>query len=208
MIGGYIFSLSPKIKCTECPFISEGGSATTRPFLSAVYKEGKVCHRLVMSYDLKFKHPFTCIMSGSNGSGKSSICIQFLKNLDTLCNEPSFDGCTLWCYSEKNAVPSQQLAVVSKNISFRDGIPETFGNAEGEPCLIILHGLLNEVYSKEVCVLFTKDSHHRNISAILITRNLFHQGRYCRDFSPNAKYLVLLKNVRDKNQFTHLARHL
>jgi len=43
--------------------------------------------------------------------------------------------------------------------------------------------LLNEVYSKDVCDLFTKGSHHRNISVILITQNLFHQGRFSRYIS-------------------------
>ena len=38
---------------------------------------------------------------------------------------------------------------------------------------------------------------------ILITQNVFHQGRYCRNISLNAKYLVQLKTVRDK--FMHLA---
>ena len=67
---------------------------------------------------------------------------------------------------------------------------------------------MNEDYSKEVCHLFTKGSHHRNISVILITQNLYHQAKHCRDISLNAKYIVLLKNTRDKNQFTHLARHV
>jgi len=53
---------------------------------------------------------------------------------------------------------------------------------------------------------FTKGSHHRNISVLLFTQNLFHQGTNCRDISLNAKYLVVLKNVRDKYQFLYLAR--
>jgi len=57
------------------------------------------------------------------------------------------------------------------------------------------------VYSKDFCDLFTKGSHRRNISVILITQNLFHQGRFCRDISLNAKYSVALKNVRDKVNF-------
>jgi ABC-type cobalamin/Fe3+-siderophores transport system ATPase subunit len=56
--------------------------------------------------------------------------------------------------------------------------------------------------------LFTKGSHHRNISVILITHNFFHKGRYCRDVSLNAKYIVLIKNVRDKSQFSHLPRQV
>jgi hypothetical protein len=57
-----------------------------------------------------------------------------------------------------------------------------------------------------VCDLFTKGSHHRNISVILITQNIFHQAKHCQDISLNAKYLVILKNVRDRSQFSHLAQ--
>ena len=59
---------------------------------------------------------------------------------------------------------------------------------------MIVDDLLNDVYSKHVCDL------------ILITQNLFHQGcYYFRDISLNAKYLVLLKIVRDKDQFMYLS---
>jgi len=54
--------------------------------------------------------------------------------------------------------------------------------------------------------MFNKGSHHRNISILLLTQNSFRQGTHCSDISLNAKYLVLLKNVRDKNQFLYLAR--
>jgi hypothetical protein len=55
---------------------------------------------------------------------------------------------------------------------------------------------------------FTKGSHHRNVSVLLITQNIFQQGRFCRTISLNAKYTVALKNVRDKNQFLYLARQV
>jgi len=71
-------------------------------------------------------------------------------------------------------------------------MPQNFGDDHGRPCLIILDDLLNEVYWKDVCDLFTKDSHHRNISVILITQKLFHQGRFCRYISLNAKYSFAL----------------
>ena len=104
----------------------------------------------------------------------------------------------IWCYREKTAVPNQHLAVLKKKILCNESLLADFENVRGSPCLIILDDLLNDAYCKEVCDLFTKGSHQRNISVILITRNLFHQGRYCRNISLNAKYLVVLKNVRDK----------
>jgi len=161
-----------------------------------------------MSDDLKFKHPFTCILSGPSSSGKSSFCIRFLQNLDALCTERDFDGGVIWCYSEKTAVPSPTILPKKKNIRFNEGVPADFDNARDRPCLVILDDLLNDVYSKQVCDLYTKGSHHRNISVILITQNLFHQLRFCRGICLNAKYLVLLINVRDKKQFMFLARQV
>jgi len=42
--------------------------------------------------DLKFKHPFTFIISGPTGSGKSSFCIGFLLKLKSMCTEQNFDA--------------------------------------------------------------------------------------------------------------------
>jgi hypothetical protein len=85
-------------------------------------------------------------------------------------------------------------------------VPE-FENERGEPRLIILDDLLNNVYYKYVCDIFTKGSHHRNISFMLIIQNQF-QGQRNRHISMNVKYLVVYKNVRDKNQFVDLARQV
>ena len=73
---------------------------------------------------------------------------------------------------------------------------------------MILDDLLTDVYSKQVCEQFTRSSHHRNISVILIIQNLFHKGRFCRDISLNSHYIVALKNVRDKKQFMYLANQV
>jgi len=78
----------------------------------------------------------------------------------------------------------------------------------GKTCLIILDDLLNTAYSKDVCDIFTKGSHHRYISVILITQNLPHQGKFYRNISLNEKYIVVLKNVRDNKHFSQLARQV
>jgi len=155
---------------------------------------------------LKFKHPFTCIVADPTSSGKTSFCIKLLQHLDSLCTETRFKGGIIWCYSEATAVPRQQLDKLGLNITYQEGLPKTYGNAQGDPSLIILDDLLNEVNSKDVCDLFTNGSHHRNNSVLILTQKIFHQGTHCRNISLNAKYLVLLKNVRHKNQFTFLAR--
>jgi len=59
-----------------------------------------------------------------------------------------------------------------------------------------------------VCELFTKGSHHRNISLVLIKQNLFHQSSSSRDISLNSKYIVVFKSPRDKIRIVHLARQV
>jgi len=68
---------------------------------------------------------------------------------------------------------------------------------------------MRESLSNEVIVdLFTKGSHHKNLSVILILQNLFHQERGQRDISLNANYIVIFKNPRDCAQIRHLARQV
>jgi len=144
-----------------------------------------------MSDDLKFKHPLSCTVSGPSKSGKISFCVWLLQNLAALCTEREFGGGKVWCYSEKTAVSKRRLLPL--NTTYNVGVPENFGGGGGgRTRLVILDDLLNDVYSKQVCELFTRDSRHRNISLILITQNLFHQGRYCRDMSMHDHYVFVL----------------
>ena len=56
--------------------------------------------------------------------------------------------------------------------------------------------------------LFTRDSHHLNLSVIYIMQNLFHQGKGSRSIRHNSHYLVLFKNPGDKLQILTLAKQM
>jgi len=146
-----------------------------------------------MAGDIRFKHPFTCIVGGPTGSVNSTFCTRLLQTFDTLCTEPDFPGGNTWCYIEQSVVPQRQLAALKKNVQVQETLPEKFENAQGLTSSFILDDLLNEAFSRAVCDLFTKGSHHRNLNVILITKNVLHQAPHCRDISLNAKYLVALK---------------
>jgi len=84
-----------------------------------------------MSDDLKLKHPFSCILSGPSGSGKSSFCIRFLQNLDALCTELDFDGGVICYYSEKTAVPSPTV-LTKRKVLLNEGVPADFGKSAAD----------------------------------------------------------------------------
>jgi len=73
-----------------------------------------------MADDIRFKHPFTCIVSGPSGSVMSSFTLRLVQHLDSLCTEHNFSGGIIWWYSEKYAVPLEKLAFLHKNVSFHE----------------------------------------------------------------------------------------
>jgi len=97
-------------------------------------------------------------------------------------------------------------------IELREGLPrpEDYSSDPFSPKLVIIDDLMRESSLSEVRIvdLFTKGSHHKNLSVILISQNLFHQGRGQRDISLNANYIVVSKNPRDRAQIRHLARQV
>ena len=56
--------------------------------------------------------------------------------------------------------------------------------------------------------LFTKGSHHRNLSIIYILQNIFPKGKESRTISLNAHYIFLFKNPRDPSQIQTLGRQI
>ena len=74
---------------------------------------------------------------------------------------------------------------------------------------LILDDLMNECKDNEdVENLFTVDSHHKQISLIFVSHNIFTKGKYVRDLSLNSSYLILFYNPRHKVQISTLARQM
>ena len=62
--------------------------------------------------------------------------------------------------------------------------------------------------TKELADLFTKGSHHRNLTIIYIVQNMFDKSKSMRTASLNAQYLIVFKSPRDKTVVQHLANQM
>jgi len=149
---------------------------------------------------VQFIHPFTMLICGPSGSGKTTFLENLLKNKGELINEDITR--IIWCYAKKHAKPG------FIGLEYYKGVPDDIENELNEPILIILDDLMMGAFNKSVCELFTKGSHHRNLSVIVVTQNIFHKASHTRDISLNTKYIVVFKNPRDKLQFQCLARQI
>lgn len=155
--------------------------------------------------DTRWKHPFTCLVCGPTGCGKTFFVKKFFQYIQQMV-DTRFDR-FLFYYSEWQ--PAYKEYPNAEKIEFREGLPQSsdYSN-DPRPKLIIIDDLMRESSNNIVSDLFTKGSHHKNLSVIFITQNLFHQGRGQRDISLNTNYIVLFKNPRDRAQIQHLARQI
>ncbi|XP_054721362.1 uncharacterized protein F54H12.2-like [Uloborus diversus] len=94
-----------------------------------------------------------------------------------------------------------------KDVEFHEGLPPNINRISNS--LIVIDDLMNELSCDDrLSCLFTKGSHHRNVSVIFIVQNMFHKGKEMRNISLNAHYIFLFKNPRDRSQIAHLGRQL
>ena len=158
--------------------------------------------------DVRFHHPFTALLSGPTTSGKSFFISKFLKFRDTLV-DVEFEKIVVY-YTE---FQENYKTMGPGYIEFCKGLPEDDDDDDtdyaGGARLFVLDDLMIEGSSSQIVSnLFTRGSHHRNLSVIFITQNLFHQGKVSRAISLNSSYIILMKNPRDKAQIMYLARQI
>lgn len=141
------------------------------------------------------------MIAGPTSSGKTWFTKNFLKHLDVM-SDVHFTR-ILFYYSEWQPAYKDLGSVVE----FHEGLPKHADYSDDvQPKLLILDDLMREANGNTVANLFTKGSHHRNLSIIFITQNLFHQGQ--REISLNSNYIVVFKNPRDRSQIRYLARQI
>lgn len=158
---------------------------------------------------LKFRTPCGIIISGPSGSGKSTLIKGLFKHMKCLF-DTKFQS-ILWCFGEERAIP-QDLDTHSIPFRTHAGIPSEWNLVDlglTSPALIVMEDLLEQAYqAQSVVELFTKKIHHLGLTVIFTTQNFFFQSKFSRTISLNASYIILMRNVRDKAQFSHLARQI
>ena len=154
------------------------------------------------------QHPFTCIVAGCTQSGKTVWVKSLLENAQTTISPTPQH--IIWCYGQWQPSYFDMMRIMP-GIEFNEGIPDDIDNADyldvSQRNLIVLDDLMAQSgKDKRISDLFTKGSHHRNLSIIYIVQNIFHQGKEMRNISLNAHYIVLFKSSRDNQQISMLAR--
>ena len=149
--------------------------------------------------DATWKHPFTCVVAGPTSCGKTTFVLKLVQDAPYLIDPPPQN--ILWIYDHYQDVYStlEDRVTFSTDLEDLDQLPKERRH------LVVVDDKMGMAGTK-MADLFTKGSHHRNISVVYIVQNLFDQTKEHRGISLNAHYMVVFKNPREKTQISVLAR--
>lgn len=137
--------------------------------------------------DLKFRHPFCLILAGPSSSGKSTWLLKLLKfHKQMISPEPNSIIYAYGSYHEH--IPAMERSGILTHC----GIPtmEMLTNAS-KPLLLVLDDLMLDAKSDFLADLFTRKSHHMEISVVMISQSLFDKNlKVPRN---NSQYIVLMR---------------
>lgn len=147
-----------------------------------------------------FKHPFSCLIAGPSQCGKSQFVFRILRDVDKmLCPPPER---VIYYFAER-----QPDFDDIHYVEFYEGMPSSSELEQLHDCLIVFDDMMGEINNK-ISNIFTRGSHHINISIIFVVQNIFHKNPFMRTISLNAKYLVIFRNLRDNSQFKQIANQI
>ena len=138
--------------------------------------------------------PCSSIMvCGATGPGKSRFVYRVLQHAEGIFREdPQVE--IMYCYSIWHPLFEEMEANIP-NITLHQGLPdqtdiETF--SDGKHKLVCLDDLMHRVVNDENTeLLFTQGCHHRRMSVIFISQNVFQQGKTARTISINTSFIVI-----------------
>lgn len=159
---------------------------------------------------IKFISPFLCLVAGSSSAGKSTLVFEILRHSNEMFTEPPVQIMYAYGYWQNKF---NEIKEQNPLIEFFDGLPTKqdldMWAVDGHHRILVLDDLMSVAeHDKSTLDLFTKHSHHMNISVFFLVQNLFSGGKYFRTISLQAHYIILFRNRRDENSIYTFSRQL
>lgn len=156
---------------------------------------------------LKLLHPFSLIISGVTQSGKTEFVKKLLMQNDKIIN--SCPKRIVISYT-KNQQAYRDMTAINPNIEFRQGLDFEISEFNPEtPTILIIDDQMNDAVSNEkIQTFFTQGIHHNSVSLVLLTQNLYPQGKFGRDIRLNCHYIVIMKSPTFASQVQCFGRQV
>ena len=184
-----------KLPLVDFPPSSTKTLVDTSKITLPIEKQNKFPNAIEFGEVFRFKTPSSILIVGPSGCGKTCFTESLLMDLEELFVNPS--PTIHYCYGMwQDGFQDMKDA----GVQFHKGIPETDRLKSWFPKggLLVLDNLMVEGgEDKELLDLFTKHSHHQNITVLYFCQDMFPPVKDAKSISRNAHYIVAFKNPRN-----------
>ena len=140
--------------------------------------------------------PTRILITGASGSGKIYFTQHLLRQLQRVCPPNQH-----YCYGSYQPLFDEMKK--QDGVHFREGVA-TLDDLKTwftptQRRLLVIDDLMRSCGNDELVVdIFTKHSHHSNITVCYLIQDLFPAGKYAKTMNRNTHYMAVFKNPRDK----------
>ena len=166
----------------------------------------------IKDMDCRLKFPFSWLIVGSSGCGKTTHVLNFLRYQAEMTNNPLCKN-IIYFYNEwQDAFTS----IKNENIvtSWQKGLPTlemvktaVINYTSSGGSIVVIDDFAHMI-NQDILEMFTVLSHHMNCCIILLSQFLFSKNPIHRMISLNSTYITVFKNPRDNQQIASLARQI
>ena len=152
--------------------------------------------------DPRLKTPSNILVVGPSKSGKTTFVCRMIRERNEMFRDPL--PRVLFCYTEWQSVFDALKKV--EGVTMHEGLPKDFYSPfDGKPGMLVMDDLMVEgAGDPELEKLITRGSHHRQLTTVCLSQNLFRKGMRTQNL--NTHYVVAFKNPRDRTQMGYLFR--
>ena len=125
------------------------------------------------------------VVAGPTSCGKTAWVLKLVQNASQMIDPPP--SRINYCYGEHQPIFDNYPSVI-----FREGLPQMTDSVfdSSLPTMLIIDDLMSET-NQLVADIFIKISHHRDISVIYMTQNVFDKNKYARTITVSYTHLTL-----------------
>lgn len=163
--------------------------------------------------DLRFQNPCSFILGGASQSGKTTLTLNILRDIDNLFVEPRCKQNIIFYYHQwqpsYESFKKENIVKewVNKLPTQDEVIEKTMAYTETGGSVIVIDDFAQDL-NKDIVNIFSVLVHHTKTVVFLLVQNIFVKVPAFRDISLNATYIILFKNPRDGSQIMSLARQI